>query len=257
MKQDETINDGLETMERVLGTAPENPPQPADNEPTTSDNGGEGKSSETGGPNHPPATPSAKKSAPVFVYLAVMFAAAFLMLLLAYFIQERNSAVQIGNLQSAMENIQSIDEMLEENQQLSTDLQNLRDDHASLAKEKSELEQQLTETIAQAGENMGTNDACLNIVLLENLMREERYEEAAETFTILLGSSETLVCYDIVDFQTDEMKNAGFSIRDRLLEIALQLEEHGYPFQVQQYQRLLERIDRDLSRSSANPEASQ
>ncbi len=34
-----------------------------------------------------------RRKAPVFVYLAVLFIAAFLMLLLAYFIQERNDEV--------------------------------------------------------------------------------------------------------------------------------------------------------------------
>ncbi len=45
-----------------------------------------------------------RRKAPVFVYLAVLFIAAFLMLLLAYFIQERNEEVAAPVSRETLEN---------------------------------------------------------------------------------------------------------------------------------------------------------
>ncbi len=43
-----------------------------------------------------------RRKAPVFVYLALLFVAAFLMLVLAYFIQERDESVLSGGRWSAV-----------------------------------------------------------------------------------------------------------------------------------------------------------
>lgn len=67
-----------------------------------------------------------KHTSSVLGYLAVLFAAAFLMLLLAYFIQERNSTAQIGNLRNSLETFQSVDAMIAENQALRAENAELR-----------------------------------------------------------------------------------------------------------------------------------
>lgn len=78
---------------------------------------------------------SSKKSASVYVYLAVLFGAAFLLLLFSYLMQQRDSEEIMGNLSQLRESlggIQSIDQLVEENR-------NLRDEIASLKNEVAEL----------------------------------------------------------------------------------------------------------------------
>lgn len=90
-----------------------------------------------GGPEHdvkiysPGAKP--KRSTPVFVYLLILFAAAFLMLLLAYFIQERNTEAQIGDLRDSLEAFQSISALTAENQELREQLDELEEDYRALS----------------------------------------------------------------------------------------------------------------------------
>jgi len=238
--QDETLQDGLETLERVLGTGSLDKTMPeteSEGKDQTPDQPETGQSTDKPPETASPPSSTAKQGAPVFVYLAILFASAFLMLLLAYFIQERNSAAQIGNLQDALENIQSIDEILAENQKMRTDLRSLQNSCAEITRENSSLEQHIAAISRANDSRQRTKDVLFNIILLENLMREERYEEAAVIYTTLLRKQELSF---ILDEQTTSAENAHFSIRDRLLEIGIQLEEQGYPLQVEQYRLLIE-----------------
>ncbi len=74
-----------------------------------------------------------KRATPVFVYLVILFAAAFLMLLLAYFIQERNAEAQIGDLRDSLEAFQSISALTAENQELRDQLDELEEDYRALS----------------------------------------------------------------------------------------------------------------------------
>lgn len=74
-----------------------------------------------------------KRATPVFVYLVILFAAAFLMLLLAYFIQERNAEAQIGDLRDSLEAFQSITALTAENQELRDQLDELEKEYEALS----------------------------------------------------------------------------------------------------------------------------
>lgn len=78
--------------------------------------GEEPPKAETPGPDRPGSP--AKRQTPVFVYLAVLFAAAFAMLLLAYFVQQRNNETAVAGLRDSVDRFQSIDDLLEENREL-------------------------------------------------------------------------------------------------------------------------------------------
>lgn len=85
------------------------------------------------------ATPLGGRS--VFPYLAILFATAFLLLLFAYLMQQRDSEEIMGNLsdlRASMGNIQSIDQLVEENRQL-------REEKDGLQSRLDELEKQLDE----------------------------------------------------------------------------------------------------------------
>ena len=78
--------------------------------------------------------PKKNKRSSFFVYLAVLFGAAFLMLLLAYFVQQRNNQTTIDGLQDSM-NL-SRTELMEE-------IAKLKEEKTGLETQIAQLEQQL------------------------------------------------------------------------------------------------------------------
>lgn len=87
-----------------------------------------------------PPPPGKNKRSSFYVYLAVLFGAAFLMLLLAYFVQRRNNETAISALRSTMNLSQ--DELMEE-------IQGLEEEKQGLLTEKEALQAQMDELNAQ------------------------------------------------------------------------------------------------------------
>ena len=79
---------------------------------------------------------SQHKKRSVTVYLAILFAMAFLLLLLAYFMQRRNNEAVIGTLRESMNSIVSQNDLVEENR--------------ALRRENEALEERLEEALARA-----------------------------------------------------------------------------------------------------------
>ena len=73
------------------------------------------------GRGDPPIKPKNTKS--VAIYLVILFAAAFALLLMAYFMQQRSNNEVIGNLQNSVNQFQTVDELRAENQQLQEQLE--------------------------------------------------------------------------------------------------------------------------------------
>lgn len=74
----------------------------------------------------------------VFVYLAVLFGTAFLLLLFAYLMQQRDSEEIMGNLsdlRQSLGSIQSIDQLVEENRALREELEGLKEQITALETE--------------------------------------------------------------------------------------------------------------------------
>lgn len=85
--------------------------------------------------------PAGGRQRSVFVYLAILFAAAFLMLLLAYFMQQRSSEEIMGNLndlRDSMTSMRSLDDLLEENRGLREENEGLEERIAALEQETEE-----------------------------------------------------------------------------------------------------------------------
>lgn len=73
------------------------------------------------GRGDPPIKPKNTKS--VAIYLVILFAAAFALLLMAYFMQQRSNNEVIGNLQNSVNQFQTVDELRAENQKLQEQLE--------------------------------------------------------------------------------------------------------------------------------------
>lgn len=95
-------------------------------------------------PSHSPSSsPAAKnKRSSVYVYLVVLFGAAFLMLLLAYFIQQRNNATVLNDLRATTASRQ---ELLENIEALEAEKEGLGAEKESLQAQVDQLQQQIEE----------------------------------------------------------------------------------------------------------------
>lgn len=96
----------------------------------------------------PKETPKPQKNKPssMYVYLAVMFGAAFLMLLLAYFIQRRNNDAVQDDLRLATASRQ---ELMEDLRRLEAEKEGLEAERETLQSQLDALQQQLDEQTDQ------------------------------------------------------------------------------------------------------------
>lgn len=94
----------------------------------------------------PAAPPKPAKRSSVYLYLLVLFGAAFMMLLLAYFVQQRSSETTISDLRDSMnlsraELMEEIDGLKEEKEALETQLQSMEDDQKKAQEWRDFLEE--------------------------------------------------------------------------------------------------------------------
>lgn len=86
-------------------------------------------------------TPDRRKRS-VTVYLTILFAVAFLLLLLAYFMQQRSSETMIDTLKSSASNAELLNELIDENRAL-------RSENDALSTQAESLQQELAGAQAQ------------------------------------------------------------------------------------------------------------
>lgn len=98
-----------------------------------------------------PESPPPPRRRSVFVYLAVLFGTAFLLLLFAYLMQQRDSEEIMGNLsdlRQSLGSIQSIDQLVEENRQLREENEGLKGLVSGLETELASVKDDLEEAEA-------------------------------------------------------------------------------------------------------------
>lgn len=129
-------------------------------------------SRETSEPPEQSTPPEKNKRSSFYVYLAILFGAAFLMLLLAYFVQQRNSDTALSDLRSTT--AASRQELLEE-------IQRLEEENEALRQDKEMLNEQLKDELARNKE-------------LEK--KSERYWEDYSRMTAWYNQSNLLDCLE-------------------------------------------------------------
>lgn len=139
----------------------------------------------------------ARKTAPVFIYLAILFAAAFIMLLLAYFVQQRNSENAIDDLRSSM--TATREELMEQNRQLQEEKEGLETQLNGLQTEFDELKKELEQAnihldvymeIAGRVDQAEKENLCwTEFWAMEEDFLQENFEACAETFRTWYGSN--------------------------------------------------------------------
>lgn len=125
-----------------------------------------------------PRTPHKKTG--VGLYLVILFAAAFLMLLLAYFMQVRSSEETLGSLKESLTSIESLDDLIKQNQDLHDEVDELEGALEAAEKNSSELEKSYQSALADA-ETAQTALLSWSVFWeAEELYRAEDYEACAE-----------------------------------------------------------------------------
>lgn len=187
----------------------------------------EGKQAPEG--NEAPEEEKSNSSAPlggrsVFAYLAVLFGVAFLLLLFAYLMQQRDSqeiTANLSQLRESMDSIQSIDQLTEENRQLREEKEALEGETARLKEEQDKLNEQLDrlhdqwyEAAAHSSNLEKELHTWMRLWNLEENFLAEDYETCAQFFRELPA--------DNVPYPMDQER-----VQERVEEIYAELVEQG------------------------------
>lgn len=126
---------------------------------------------------------SSKRRRSVAVYLTILFAVAFLLLLLAYFMQQRNSQTIIGTLQNSANSIELLNEMIDENRALNTEISELEDalDQAEILLEQTKDQLAQAQLMATEAEQAALQEQMLLVSQLEAVLILERLEYLVAT----------------------------------------------------------------------------
>ena len=187
--------------------------------------------------------PKNKKGAPVFTYLAIMFAVAFLMLLLAYFIQQRNNEVAMDGLKDSISSSHaSVDELEAEVNALNEKVSALEQEKAELEEENLALQDQIgtledeLDGVTHLYEEMcqGWEDETWYSFILSNLyFAETKFQEKdyAAAAAVLEGQNtaffeKTMELYDAEHYMHYEPN--GIYLRPRYDALVSSLIDLGY-----------------------------
>ena len=127
--------------------------------------------------------PQRNKPSSFYVYLAILFGAAFLMLLLAYFVQQRSNETVRDNLRTATasreELLEEIQRLEEENLTLQQNKEALEAQLAELQRQKDELE---TDSFWREKDLQSQLASWHDLWGLEQSFRDKDYEACAQFF---------------------------------------------------------------------------
>ena len=163
-----------EILDRAAPQVPD-PPEGRDEAPAQPEPPAEEKSS--------PPLPAKNKPSSAYIYMAVLFGAAFLMLLLAYFVQQRNNDAVQDNLElltaSRQELLEQIAALEEEKESLQGSVESLRDEVDRLNQENEGWKQHLAEARTQVAKEGTQARAISYLWYLSQFMEARDYPMAA------------------------------------------------------------------------------
>lgn len=156
----------------------------------------------------------------VIPYLVVLVVAAFLLLLMAYLMQQR-TADTVQGLHESVSSIQSINQVIEDNQALLDQVTQLESERDALAEQVDELQRQL-EAARNDPDTKNRVQVLTLFATLEQALRDKNYDLAAEKARLLCRGDLEL---DLgIAGQED---GDHFSPRERLEEIVPLLVRQG------------------------------
>lgn len=169
----------------------ENTGAPIETQPESS--GGERESSQSVSRETSSPAQARNKRSSFYVYLAVLFGAAFLMLLLAYFVQRRNNETAQSDLRSSFsatrqELLDEIEGLEEEKAALEEQTDQLQEERDDLEKQLDELREQHAELLDDFSDQYKKVEGWLNFWELEERFLSRDYEACANVLQTLANS---------------------------------------------------------------------
>lgn len=196
------------------------------------------------------------KGRPVAVYLTILFAVAFLLLLLAYFMQQRSSESMIDTLKSSASNAELLNEMIDENRALQASNHSLQEEVETLQSELAALQAKQTaaeESLALiqadyeffklsyediAPEYFGLKDALALIHLYES----GDYDHAAEIMQKMAAEDYPYTIPSSILLSNAAPSDVGLDLTGKLQEVTDGLLAMGYE-------------EKDFSQTETRPES--
>ncbi len=128
----------------------------------------------------PPPKPrrSHKRKAPVVLYLCILFLAAFVLLAMSYFMQQRKMTgltETIDGLKDSVSAMQTVQDIQQQNQALSQEVEDLKDQVAALTGENTALNEELAQTKDAADTSGKQVQALEELWRIEKLYRTRYY----------------------------------------------------------------------------------
>lgn len=163
----------------------------------------------------------------VMSYLVILFAAAFLLMLLSYFMQQRNNQEAMEGLKQSASAVESIQNLMADNARLQTENQDLKDQVQALEAQQKQLEADLEAERSDPtrAENQRRAEILTGYAVLEQVMRDQDYETAAQTLHTLCDGR---TAADL-DLGTASQDGSGtFDLPARLNEVISRLTRLGY-----------------------------
>lgn len=170
----ETTDDPVATLNEILDRSTPSILEPPEKEPSSKGPAeAENVLRETPEPERSTSPTEKNKRSSVYVYLAILFGAAFLMLLLAYFVQQRNNETVLDDLRSTTASRQ---ELLEDIQRLEEENETLRAEQKETTDKLLRANMSLEESSSHYGEMTdlltGQRDRATVLAYLERFHRE-------------------------------------------------------------------------------------
>lgn len=138
------------------------------------------------------------KSRSVVIYMAVLIAAAFLLLLLAYFMQLRTASTVEG-LHQSVNSFQTIDQLVDDNRALQEEVAQLKEEREALQSELASFKSSLADAEGEAQANLNAarlseaeRDALNALNQLRTLYNDHSYKDAQNLLSSWSSSGMTL-----------------------------------------------------------------
>lgn len=143
----------------------------------------QGGTPESGNGTVSQGAPPKRRKRSVFLYLAILFAAAFFLLLFSYLMQQRNSREILGglnDLRDSVTSMRSLDELLEENRQLREEKEEISDQLDLVRDELLDARGEAGQERLRADGAQAQVEALLALERLERLCQTRDFEAALE-----------------------------------------------------------------------------
>lgn len=117
----------------------------------------------------------------VIPYLIILVAVAFLLLIVAYFMQQRAAQSVQEGLDQSVNSFRTIDQLVEDNRTLREQVAQLQQELDSTESQRLELEGQLEGALPgwQTADLQNRHDVLVAFTMLEQALRDKNYEQAA------------------------------------------------------------------------------